>query len=178
MTAAVREVSALDQERLAHIELRAASPLERGWSRLVALDRAARLVYQKDAALARRRYPSPYFIGPLGVIVLWGMAAFGGGGALSWAAVVLFGLGAYAALMARRLTQAPIEIPRLIASLPIGAHRAHAAKRAQVALRAITWVVLGGAPLAFTQPEPWTAGAVVVAALAMAMGGGIAALRA
>lgn len=169
MTAALREVSALDQERLAHIDRSTASPLERGWFATVLRTPRARMVALKDAALARRRYPSPYFLGPVGVVALWLMAAFGGAGASPWASVVLIGLAAYSVLMARRLWDAPVEIPRLLATLPVSPGEARAAKRAASALRSITWVAAGGVPYALAQPEPLAAWLVTGAALAVSL---------
>lgn len=170
--AALREVSALDQERLAHIDRVGASRLERVWLRVLRAP-GARLVAGKDAALTRRRFPSPYFIAPTGTAVLWLMAWLGGPRVLPWASVILFGLAVYAVLMARRLVAPPVEIPRLLASLPIAPADARAAKRAAVLLRALVWVAPGGLPLALAFPTAW---AVTAAALAIAAAGGAAAL--
>jgi hypothetical protein len=170
--AALREVSALDQERLAHIERVGASRLEGAWFRLVGSP-GARLVARKDAALTRRRFPSPYFIAPTGTAVLWLMAWLGGDRVVPWASVVLLGLGVYAVLMARRLVAPPVEIPRLIATLPIAGADARAAKRAAVLLRALVWIVPGGLPLALAFPAAW---AITGAAFAIAALGGLASL--
>ena len=59
---AQREVAALDQVRLAHIDRSHAGPIERLWGALTCRSQSARLVYNKDAALMRRRYPAPYFV--------------------------------------------------------------------------------------------------------------------
>ena len=174
--AALREVSALDRERLAHIELVKASSLERTWFGVVLRGAGARLVAGKDAALSRRRYPSPYFLGPLAVVILWIVALAGGAGALTWAGALLLVLSAYAAMMARRLVQPPVELPRLLVTLPIAPSQARAGKRAAVALRAITWPALGGVPLAATSPDPLTSWLVVAAAVAVALVGGYSAL--
>lgn len=171
--AALREVSALDQERLAHIERVGASRLEGAWFRLVG-SAGARLVARKDAALTRRRFPSPYFIAPTGTAVLWLMAWLGGDRVVPWASVVLLGLAVYAVLMARRLVAPPVEIPRLIATLPIAGADARAAKRAAVLLRALVWIVPGGLPLALAFPAAW---AITGAAFAVAALGGLASLQ-
>jgi hypothetical protein len=170
--AALREVSALDQERLAHIDRVGASRLERAWFRTVR-SAGARLVAHKDAALTRRRFPSPYFIAPTGTAVLWLMAWLGGDRVVPWASVVLLGLAVYALLMARRSIAPPVEIPRLIATLPIAPAEARAAKRAAVLLRALVWIAPGGVPLAIAFPSAWL---IVAAALAVAALGGIASL--
>lgn len=171
--AALREVSALDQERLAHIDRVGASRIERACFRALGSP-AARLVAGKDAALTRRRFPSPYFIAPTGTAVLWLMAWLGGPRVLPWASVVLLGLAVYAVLMARRLVAPPIEIPRLLATLPVSPGDGRAAKRAAVLLRALVWVVPGGVPLALAFPTAW---AITASALAIAAAGGTAALQ-
>jgi hypothetical protein len=171
--AALREVSALDQERLAHIERVGPSRLEGIWFRLLG-SAGARLIARKDASLTRRRFPSPYFIAPTGTAVLWLMAWLGGDRVVPWASVVLFGLAVYAVLMARRLVAPPVEIPRLIATLPIAGSDARAAKRAAVLLRALIWIAPGGVPLALAFPAAW---AIAAAALAVAALGGLTALQ-
>ncbi len=170
--AALREVSALDQERLAHIDRVGPSRLERAWFRTLR-SAGARLVAGKDATLTRRRFPSPYFIAPTGTAVLWLMAWLGGDRVVPWASVVLFGMAVYAVLMARRLVAPPVEIPRLIATLAIGPADARAAKRAAVVLRALVWIAPGGVPLAIAFPAAWI---VVAAALGVAALGALAAL--
>jgi hypothetical protein len=173
MPAALREVSALDQERLAHIERSTPSRLERAWFGAVLRSAGARLVAHKDAALTRRRFPSPYFIAPVGAVALWIMAGVGGERVLPWASVVLFGLAVYALLMARRLVTAPVEIPRLLPTLPIGPGEVRGAKRSAVLLRALVWIGPGGIPLAILHPLAWV---VVGSAFAVAALGGILSL--
>ncbi|HKE20123.1 MAG TPA: hypothetical protein VKB80_34855 [Kofleriaceae bacterium] len=175
MPAALREVSALDQVRLAHVDLSRASRLERGW--FAALSPRARHLADKDARLTRRRYPSPYFLGPIGVLVLWILAATGGDGALTWAGAILLGLAAYAVIIARRLVAPPVELPRLLRALPVAPAEVATAKRAAVLLRAVTWTALGGAPFALRSPEPLAAWVIVVIATAIAAAGGIVAAR-
>jgi len=171
--AALREVSALDQERLAHIDRVGASRIERTWFRSLR-SAGARLVAGKDAALTRRRFPSPYFIAPIGTAALWLMAWLGGARVLPWASVTLLGLAVYAVLMARRLAGPPVEIPRLLSTLPIAPADARAAKRAAVLLRALVWIAPGGVPLALAFPTAW---AITAAALAIASLGALAALQ-
>ncbi|HTE53591.1 MAG TPA: hypothetical protein VK698_22200 [Kofleriaceae bacterium] len=176
LPAALREVSALDQVRLAHVDLSTASRLERLWFRALLAARPGRLA-DKDARLSRRRYPSPYFLGPLGAAILWILAATGGEGALPWAGVILFGLAAYAVLMARRLVAPPIELARLIGALPLSPADVRAAKRAPVLLRALTWTAVGGVPFALGSTEPLAAWLLVVGALLVAAAGGVVAAR-
>jgi hypothetical protein len=102
------------------------------------------------------------------------MAGLGGPRALPWASVTLLGLAVYAVLMARRLVGPPVEIPRLLSTLPIAPADARAAKRAAVLVRAVIWVAPGGIPLALAFPSAWI---VVAAALAVASLGALAALQ-
>ena len=65
--------------------------------------------------------------------------------------------------MARRLVAPPVEIPRLLSTLPIAPADPRAAKRAAVLLRALAWSAPGGAPRprADRPSRPPTAAAVV-----------------
>jgi hypothetical protein len=177
MRAALREVSALDQERLAHVDRSTPSRIERAWFGAV-LGGPARLVAHKDASLSRRRYPSPYFLFPLGIAALWVLAAARPGDLLAWSAAILACLGAYAAVMARRLVSPPVEQPRLLRSLPIPPAAVVAAKRWQVALRVLLFSVAGGAPLVARAPDPAIAAAVVAAVAAASLAAGLVAASA
>src|SRR5258705_5661539 len=57
----LRDVSALDRQQLATLEIRPPTGLERGVGRLVGAD--AGLIYRKDARLMRRRYPMAFALG-------------------------------------------------------------------------------------------------------------------
>ncbi len=154
MISALREVSALDQERLAHIDLTEASPLENAWSRALLRSSAARLVYDKDVRLSRRRYPVPYFLGLVGVLALWGIAAGAPTSMIAWSGVVLACLGAYCVIMARRSQVPPIEHPRLLSSLAIGAANARRAKGARVIAWLVTYMLVGAIPVVLRAPDP------------------------
>jgi hypothetical protein len=170
MPGALREVSALDRERLAHVDRSTPSPLERAWARLALRTPGAARVFAKDAALTRRRHPSPYALGPLAVVAAWLLPLAGEGGR-GWAIGLVGALGAYAALIARRGLAPPIELPALGATLPIAPSDLAAAKRAAAVLRVVTWVGLAGTPLLVARPgvglAAWIAvagGAAIVAA--------------
>jgi hypothetical protein len=111
------------------------------------------------------------------VFALWITAATGRGGALTWAGVVLFGLAAYAVIMARRLVSPPVELGRLVRALPLSPGDLRAAKRAPVLLRALTWTAAGGVPFALTSPEPLAAWILVAGATLVAAAGGALAAR-
>jgi hypothetical protein len=164
MPGALREVAALDRERLAHVDRSTPSHLERAWARLTLRAPGAALVFDKDARLGRRRYPSPYFLGPLGVVVSW-LLLLGGDDTRGWSLALVTGLAAYAALMARRALVPPIELPRLGPTLAIAPAEADRAKRAAAALRAVTWIGMAGGPLVVAQPGPLVIGWVAAAAV-------------
>jgi hypothetical protein len=132
----LRDVSALDRQQLATLEIRPPTALERAIGKLVGAD--AGLVYRKDARLMRRRYPMAFALGGLafGVLVIIGLAR--PGDPTPWLVVVLGGTGLYAIALAGRLFKPPIELVRLAATLPI---RSEARTRAKVAW-VVTWLVV------------------------------------
>jgi hypothetical protein len=152
MVAAVREVAALDRERLAHVERAEPSALERAWSRLVRAD--ARGVYLKDARLARRRYPAPYFLTALALAALWVVALAEPEAYVTWFASLLAVLAAYAVIMAWRSVRPPIEHPRLLAALPLSQRAVADAKRKPIVLRLAVGLGAGAGPAVALAPEP------------------------
>lgn len=151
--AAIREVAALDQEILAHVERSTPSVLERTFFKLTLSSAKARLLAFKDASLMRRRYPSPYFMIPCGTAALWIVAATQPDSYLPWAGSIYGGLVVYAIVMARRSWTPPVEIPRLLRTLPIGPAQISRAKGAQVVLRMLFIGILGGIPVVLRAPE-------------------------
>lgn len=147
MSAALLEVSALDRERLAHVDLTQPSPLERAFGGAL-LSKAGRRVYEKDARLMRRRYPIPYFVGLVGMVALWIVAAVNPGSLLTWAVVIAVGSSAYGVVMSRRRYAAPIEHPRFLRTLAIPQPDVTRAKRAATALWFVVYVGAGLVPVA------------------------------
>lgn len=171
MLEAVREVSALDQERLAHIERTRPSLLESAMSR--ALGARARLVFGKDVRLARRRYPMPYFLGLVGMVALWIVAGVAPASMMTWAVVLTGALAAYAIVMARRRAVPPIEHPGFLHTLPVTDGDIGSAKRAQTLL----WLLVQLGPtvpvVIVRSPEPITMGLVLGGVVAVALGAGL-----
>lgn len=180
MPAAAREVAALDQERLAHVDLVQPSRLER----LVAdalgnRPGAPGLIFAKDARLARRRYPIPFFLGPVGLVALLVVAATsnadGSGDMLAWAAALSAGLGAYGVVMAGRLAAPPIEHLGFLHTLPPGGPGALRAKRARVLLWLACYALPGAVAVVARAGEDAGRTALVLGAiLALAAGAGLA----
>lgn len=137
----LRDVSALDRQRLATLEIRPPTAIERAVARLLG---DAALPYTKDARLMRRRYPMAFALGALVfiVLVIVGISR----APLPWLVAVAAGAVLYAGALAGRLTRPPIELPRLSATLPI----APAARRRAKLAWLVTWsLVFVLVPLAF-----------------------------
>jgi hypothetical protein len=164
MPAALREVAALDQERLAHVDLSQPSPLERAWFKLV-MSLEARLVANKDARLLRRRYPSPYFTIPLGVVALAVASFTAREGLLAWAGVLLAAMAAYCVLMAARMIALPTEHARLMSTLPLSERDVLRSKRLHAALRLLLFCGGGGALVVWRAHEQVGAAVLVVSVL-------------
>ena len=130
----LRDVSALDRQRLAFVEIHPPTTIERTVAKLVG---DAALPYSKDARLMRRRYPMAFALGALSFIVLV-IVGLSRPDDPTWLVAPLIGTALYAITLARRLGQPPVELARLSRTLPIGAA---AIRRAKVAWLA-TWLVV------------------------------------
>jgi len=145
MPAALREVAALDRQQLAHLDIHPPTALERMVIRL--LPAGARPIFAKDARMVRRRHPLAYVIGISGLIAQWVLAATASDGMLAWSASIAAAMVLYAALLARRLREPPIEQPRVLAALPLAAPDITRAKRSWLVLWLTLYIVLGVAPV-------------------------------
>jgi hypothetical protein len=137
----LRDVSALDRQRLATLEIRPPTAIERAVARLLG---EAALPYAKDARLMRRRYPMAFALGALAflVLVIMGLAR----AQLPYIVAVAAGAALYAGALAGRLARPPIELPRLSATLPIAPAARRRAKLAWLVTWSLVYVVV---PLAF-----------------------------
>ena len=171
LLAAQREVAALDQERLATIERSQAGPIEAMWAGIFCRDLSSLLVYRKDAALMRRRYPAPYFVAFLAIALAWIFAA----SELDTAAIVTVAtLAVYSLFMARRHSMGPVEQPRLLRSLALGAPSVRRAKQAATILRALLWVGVPGLALIVFVDDLVVSLTVTLLAMLFALVGGAA----
>lgn len=156
LSAATREVAAMDAVKLAHVDRVKASVPERLWGRLT----HAGPVYDKDVALVRRRYPVVYLAAGVTILAMW---ATSGDAELAAGGVLL--LGALVRLHARLLVTAPTELPRFVRALPVaGLIRA---KRLHLAWRALATIVLGVTP-AVIRTRSWVLAAVAAATIVAA----------
>jgi hypothetical protein len=123
----LRDVSALDRQRLATLEIHPPTAIERGVMKLLG---AAALPYSKDARLMRRRYPMAYALGAIIFLVLAIIGFSQPADPVPWLVVPLAGALIYAILLRGRLSDAPIELTRLSDTLPITPSARRLAKRA------------------------------------------------
>lgn len=129
MPAMLRDVSALDRQRLAPLEL-TPPPRTLGLVRGALAAASARLL-DKHALLVSRRYPMAAVIGAV-VFATSAITAIAGPGALGVLAGTVALALVYAWLLAGRLKVPPVELPRLLASLPFAPGQIAAARRAYV----------------------------------------------
>jgi len=139
----LRDVSALDRQRLATLEIRPPTALERAIASLLG---DARLAYEKDARLMRRRYPMAFALGALAFLVLAIVGIARPDDPLPWLTATIAGTAAYALALAGRVQRAPIELPRLSATLPL---KPTAIARAKLAWLAGWWAIFVAAPGTF-----------------------------
>jgi hypothetical protein len=147
----LRDVSALDRQRLATLEVRPPTAIERGIAHLVG---AARLVYDKDARLMRRRFPMAFALGALVFAVLAIVGLARPDDPTPWLAALIGGAACYGLVLAGRLRRPPIELARLSATLPLPSG---AQLRAKLAWLLGWWGVFVAAPAVFAalrQPDP------------------------
>lgn len=160
MATVLRDVSALDRQRLAALEIKPPTPIEAAIARLLG---EAALPYAKDARLMRRRFPMAFALGALGWIVLVVVGVVRPDDPTPWLVASIGGATAYALALAGRLHRPPVELSRLSATLPLGP-RMHA--RAKLAWLLGWWSLYILAPALFAalrQTEP-TFGLVLTAA--------------
>jgi hypothetical protein len=159
MALVLRDVSALDRQRLATLDIRGPTAIER----LVAgtLGDGA-LPYRKDARLVRRRFPMAFALGALAFIAIIAIGIARPTDP-AWLAVAIASGAIYGVVLARRLHRSPIELPRLAATLPIGDA---ARRRAKLAWIAAWWTLFVAAPSAYAiaRVDAPLAAAIVLAA--------------
>lgn len=143
MARVLRDVSAIDRQRLATLEIKPITALERA---IAALAGSGALAYDRDARLMRRRFPMAYALGALifGVLVLVGIVR--PADPTPWLTVAIAGGASYGLVLASRLRRPPIELARLSATLPL---TPAANARAKLAWLLGWWTIFIGAPAVF-----------------------------
>jgi hypothetical protein len=160
MGAILRDVSALDRQRLATLEIRPPTGIEHAIGRLAG---DAALPYGKDARLVRRRYPMAFALGSLAFLVLAIVGLSQPADPVPWLTATIAAAAAYAIALAGRLRRPPIELPRLSATLPITAAAAARAKLAWVLGWWTIFVAVPGLFAALRQTDPAPGLALVAA---------------
>ena len=165
LAVALREVAALDRQRLAHIEIHPPTAIERITIGIAGA--ASAISLRKDARLMRRRYPLAWVIGLALWVIAVVLAATVPSAADGWAIGLAITGCVYAVTLAHRLVTAPIELPRLTAALPLRGTAVIRGKRAWLT----SWMLifLGPAAVLSTMRAPHThVVAVAVAATVLA----------
>jgi len=171
MALVLRDVSALDRQRLASLEVKPPTPIERAIGALIG---GAALPYHKDARLMRRRYPMAFALGAVvfGALVIVGLVQ--PEDPTPWLTAAIAGAAAYGLVLAGRLRRPPLELARLSATLPLSAH---ARTRARLAWLLGWWLIFTGAPAVFAalrQTEPTVGLALAgIATLVMIVAGAL-----
>jgi hypothetical protein len=156
--AMLRDVSALDRQQLATIEI-APAPRTLRWVSGRA-STSTRLLLDKHARLIGRRYPMSALLGFAVAATIAITALASPSSVLPAGTALLIGL-VYAWLLGERMHRPPIELGRLLASLPISGAEAHRAARIYVLW---WWGLFVGAPSvawAARSPAPLTVASVV-----------------
>ena len=151
MALVLRDVSALDRQRLATLQLTPPTAIERAIAGAIG---DAALPYNKDARLMRRRFPMAFALGGILFVVLIVIGLARPADAAPWLTVAIAGAASYGLVLASRLRQLPIEHARLSTTLPI---TTAARDRAKLAWLAGWWLVYIAAPAVFAalrQAEP------------------------
>ncbi len=167
----LRDVSALDRQTLATLEIRKPTVIEHTIA--VFLGSGA-LPYKKTARLVRRRYPMAFALGALSFLVLVVVAIAQPDDPGPWLTATFAGAAAYGVVLGRRLGLPPIDLPRLSHTLPISNS---ARARANVAWIVGWWtmfVALPGAAAIARQPYSLAPIALLGAATVIVLGAALA----
>ncbi len=139
MGAILRDVSALDRQRLAKLEIEPPTRIERAVGHLLG---DAALPYAKDARLMRRRYPMAFALGTFAFVVLAIVGLARPDDPTPWLVAILVGGALYGGALANRLRRPPIELARLSATLPIEPRARALAKLAWVVAWATVYLAI------------------------------------
>ncbi|MGE0871064.1 MAG: hypothetical protein AB7P03_21045 [Kofleriaceae bacterium] len=171
MPAILRDVSALDRQHLATLEIHQPTAIERG---IAALIGEGALPYSKDARLMRRRYPMAFAMGAILFIALVILGFSRPPDPTPWFTAILITATLYGIALGGRLQRPPIELARLSRTLPIPAA---ACRRAKLAWLCGWWMIFIVAPTLFgtlrqAQPTPGLAllgGGTIIVMIAAAI---------
>lgn len=163
----LRDVSALDRQRLATLEIRPPTGIEKMIAGMIG---DAALAYSKDARLMRRRYPMAFALGALAFLVLAIIGFKQPIDPLPWLVATLVAMTAYGLAVCGRLHRPPIELIRLSQSLPISAAARRRAKLAWITGWWTIFVLAPGLFAALRQSSPVEGLALVGGATCIVLG--------
>ncbi len=141
MATILRDVSALDRQQLAPLEIREPTAIERTIAGMLG---GAAPLYRKDAQLMRRRYPMAFALGALCFLVLAIIGLAPPDDPIPWLVATFASVAAYGIALGRRLERPPIELVRVSDTLPIPPAARHRAKLVWLAGWWTTFVLVPG----------------------------------
>jgi hypothetical protein len=161
MPAMLRDVTTLDRQQLATLQILPAAPLHRLLAR--AMSPAAARLLDVRSRLMSRRYPMASVAGALAFVILVAVAIWPRPD-LSMFVTTVVSAAVYAVLLARRLGQEPTAVPRLERALGITAAVQHSAHTAWIQTWWWLFVGLPGGLAAARADQPALAAVTLVAA--------------
>ena len=167
----LRDVSALDRQRLAHLEIHPPTAIERALAKLAGADGA--LVYAKDARLIRRRFPMAFALGALAFSILGIVGLARPDDPMPWLTAIIVGGAVYGIALAGRLYRPPIELARLSSTLPLSSA---GITRAKLIWLLGWWTIFLAIPALFAalrQPDPSPGLALLGGGTVIVLGGAL-----
>lgn len=165
MRAMLRQALALDQLRLATLEIHPPGPVHRRLMRHLAARPA--LLLGKNARLMSRRYPMAGVLGFLALATQLINAATAGSATVMWLA--LAGASAYSIALARALGGAPVRLDRSERALGISSQAAQRAAAVWVVVWWVVWVCVPATIAAWHLGQP-ALGVFALGAVALPVG--------
>ncbi len=166
MPAILRDVTTLDRQQLATLQILPAAPLHRLVARL--LPSASALVLDKQSRLMSRRFPMASVVGAL-LFVGYASLAIWPRADLSWFVTMVVVAVAYAMLLARRLASPPTALPRLEQTLGLNLPTFRAAHAAWQATWWGMFILVPGVAAAVRSGQPTLAGLALTVATLVVM---------
>ncbi len=166
MPAILRDVTTLDRQQLATLQILPATPLHRMVAHV--LSRPSALVLDKQSRLMSRRYPMASVVGAilfagLASLAIWPRTDLSWFGTLAVAAVV------YAIMLSRRLVSSPTALPRLEQTLALNIRSFQAAHAAWQGTWVGLFIIVPGTVAALRSGQPSFAGVIMAVAALVVM---------
>ncbi len=168
MPAILRDVTTLDRQQLATLQILPATPLHRVVARL--LSKASALVLDKQSRLMSRRYPMASVVGAILFAGLASLAVWPRPD-LSWFGTLAVTGGVYALVLSRRLRSPPTALPRLEPTLSLNIGAFQVARAAWQGIWLGLFVIVPGIGAALRSGQPMAAGLIMVVATLVVMTG-------